>query len=123
MIIFLYGEDTFRSRQKLIELKEKFLREVDRTGNSLITLDGDSINMEKLNESIATPSLFARKRMVIIERILGHKSKILLDQILEYLKNNFSSEKGKNENDANIIIFRDVIAEEKGAKIKLFDFL
>jgi DNA polymerase III subunit delta len=123
MIIFLYGEDTFRSRQKLKELKDKFLREVDKSGNSLVILEGENITINKINESISTSSLFVRKRMVVIERILGNKSKILLDQVLEYLKNNFNSEKIKNEVDENIIIFRDEIAQEKGAKIKLFDFL
>jgi len=57
MIIFLYGEDTFLSRRKLNELKEKFLREVDPSGNGLVVLDGEKAAMEEINESISASSL------------------------------------------------------------------
>ncbi len=62
MIIFLYGEDTFRSRRKLNELKEKFLREVDPSGNSLTILDGEKTELEKINEAISPSSLLSKKK-------------------------------------------------------------
>lgn len=57
MIIFLYGEDTFRSRQKLKELKDKFIREVDPTGNGIVSLAGESLMIEGLSEAIGARSL------------------------------------------------------------------
>lgn len=120
MLIFLYGEDTFRSRQKLKEFKEKFLREVDPAGNSIMTIDGETAAMEKINEAIGTPSLFARKRMIIIEKIFANKSSAILGQAHDYFK---KSEPQKQTRDGNIILFWDDISSPPKAGNKLFKLL
>src|SRR3989339_614612 len=94
MLIFLYGEDSFRSRNKLNELKENF---------------------SQINESISPSSLFASKRMVVIENIFANSKKTILDEILNYLK--------ILKSDENIVIFWDEISGEKMSKNKLFNFL
>ena len=50
MIIFLYGADTFRSREKLKSLKDRFIREVDRSGLNLIELDGEKAGINDINK-------------------------------------------------------------------------
>ena len=50
MIFFLFGPDTYRSRQKLQELKEKFIHDIDPSSNSLTMLDGEIADMGKINE-------------------------------------------------------------------------
>lgn len=116
MIIFLYGEDTFRSRQKLSALKERFKKEVDKENSSLVLLDGAELNMAKFNEAIGSSSLFATKRMVVVERVFSAKNKVLGESVFEYLK------KMPKEND-NVIIFWDEISGEKMSRNKLFNFL
>jgi DNA polymerase III subunit delta len=125
MIIFIYGEDTYSSRKKLQEFKDKFLREVDASGNSLVTIEGENASAEKINETVSVSSLFARKRMVVVEGLLSGKNKAAADQILVFLKNNFGSEQKKLSDISadNIIIFWEGAAEEKNTKSKLFDFL
>src|SRR3989339_832001 len=93
MLIFLYGEDSFRSRNKLNELKANF---------------------SQINESISPSSLFASKRMVVIENIFANSKKTILDEILNYLK--------ILKSDENIVIFWDEISGEKMSKNKLFNF-
>jgi len=118
MIIFLYGEDGFRARRKLNELKERFLREVDKSGNSFLVLDGEKATMEEINESTAASSLLAKKRMIVIENLFANKSKTVFGQIEEYFK--------KKKSEDNIVIFLDGISgKEKPPKHKsgLFDFL
>lgn len=73
MIIFLFGPDTFRSRQKLKEIKEKFLRQVDASGINMQIIDGKTIELEVLDNALSTIPFLAKKRMVIIENILGNK--------------------------------------------------
>lgn len=111
MIIFLYGEDTFRSRQKLNELKEKFLREVDPTGGSLSALDGSIATLEKINESVSPSSFFSKKRMVVVENIFSNKAQPFFGQLAEFFK--------KEKNRDNIIVFRDSVSgAEKLPKYK-----
>lgn len=114
MLIFIYGEDTYSSRQKLNELREKFLREVDPSGNDIVRLDGSTATMERINEAVSPSSLFSRKRMIVIENIFSASSKIVQDQLCDFLE-----KKGDME---NIIIIWDDIS---GAKVagKLFKFL
>ena len=104
MIIFLYGEDTFRSRSKLKEFKDKFLREVDPQGTSLTFLDGEKTTLQKINEAIGSASLLSRKRMVVIENLFNQKEGLVFEQLLDF----FKKQTGKAED--NIIIILDSVA-------------
>ncbi len=99
MIIFLFGEDTYRSRQKLKQLKEKFIREVDPSGSSLTVLNGETVKMKQIGESIGPGTLLAKKRMIIIEDLFTNKDQTILNKVYEYLKNKKSED--------NIVIFWD----------------
>ncbi len=101
MIIFLYGEDDFRAKKKISELKDKFLREVDKSGGSIESIDGKTADLREINEKAATASLLASKRMIIIEDIFSNRNKELLPEVAEYFQ---AKEKNKWE---NIVIFCD----------------
>lgn len=116
MIFFIYGENTYLSRQKLKELKTKFIREVDPTGENLSILDGASLDLAEVNRAVGAQSLFVRKRMVVIENIFANKNKAFFEELTAYLQ------KQKETND-NIIIFWDDISGEKQKNNKLFSFL
>ena len=122
MIFFLYGPDTYRSRKKLEELKQKFAKEVDPTGSSIEVIDGETTDINKINEAISPSSLFARRRMVVIENIFSAKKTEMLNQVLELL-----TKIKKNEKQDNIIIIWDNIESNSKGLIKnkkaLFEFL
>ncbi|MFH1822942.1 MAG: DNA polymerase III subunit delta [Patescibacteria group bacterium] len=86
MIIFLFGQDTFRSREKLYQLKAKFIREIDQTGNNIFILDGKTITLALLNEKISPRSLLISKRLVIIEDIFLNKNSAVLAEVANLLK-------------------------------------
>jgi DNA polymerase-3 subunit delta len=99
MIIFIYGEDTFRSRQKLKELKNKFTKELDPSENNLTALDGKNITIKEIGDSFGARSLLSKKRMIIIENIFSAKNKKIFEEINDYLK------KIKAGESDNIVIF------------------
>ncbi len=136
MIIFLYGEDSFRSRQKLKELKEKFVKEVDPSGNSLVIIDGASAKLEEMNEQISPSSFLVKKRMIIIEDIFRTKTPTLFDGLVDLLEKKAESDnviifwdasvktelKGKKEN----VLMIDTAGKEKAILVKpkkLFEYL
>lgn len=121
MIIFLYGEDTYRSRVKLNELKNKYIAEVDKNGQSIIVINGEKAGINEIVEAAAAPSLFVRKRLVIIENALGNKA--LHVPVLELFEKMGKSAKAGDGKDENIIIFFDDESGEKMGKNKLFNFL
>ncbi len=113
MIIFIYGEDSFRCRQKLNELKTKFLNEVDATGNSLVELSGEKAEFSELAEAINSTSLLSKKRMIIIDNLFSNKGDIVFKQVLDFL------ESRKDDKDSNIVIFKDSIVKTKNVKNKI----
>ena len=115
MIIFIYGPDTYRSRQKLNELKNKFISEIDLSSQSLIVLDGKTTTLKEISEKINTGSLFVKKRMVVIEDIFENKSEKLFSDLASFLKNRTEAT-GSDED--NIIIFRDSDLNSKDRKLK-----
>ena len=81
VLIYLYGEDTFSSRQKLKQLKDKFLKEVDPSGVNLVVLDGEKINIDQFNQAVLSVSFLSRRRMVVIENLLKSKDKKMAEAV------------------------------------------
>ncbi len=113
MIIFLYGEDSFRAKEKLNKFKEKFIAEIDKSAVNLIELDGEKITLGELNKAVATQSFLSKKRMIIIKDILK-QNKVQQTEVLELLKKG----KYREGQDNNIIIFLDVKADKRSALFK-----
>jgi DNA polymerase-3 subunit delta len=120
MIIFLYGEDTYRSSQKLNQIRDKFINEVDSSGMNLITLDGAKLKFEEFNHQVKASPFLARKRMVIIKNLISdNKSKEIQKEIVELLNTEW-----KNTKDDNILVFWESVDHSKTkAKNALWDRL
>jgi len=68
MIIWVYGEDTFRSRQKLKELIAGFKNKFDAGGLNLIFFK-ENFSVDELMPAVASMPFMAPKKMIIIENI------------------------------------------------------
>ena len=112
MIIFLYGEDTFRSRQKLNEFKNKFIREIDSSGNSIDIINGTKATIDEIGRVAGPGTLLAKKRMIIVEDLFSNKTPAIFQQVHSYLKSK------KSVKDDNIIIFWDSKVKTKKFKNK-----
>lgn len=109
MIIFLYGEDTYRSSQKLNQIRDKFSKEVDSTGMNLTTLDGAKLKFEEFNRQVKASPFLARKRLVIIKNLISeNKSKEIQKEIVDLLNN-----ESKNPSEDNILVFWEATGHSK----------
>ncbi len=111
MIFFLYGPDSYRATQKIKELRDKFIAEVDPQGTSIVELDGAKLTLQDLSDAYSSQSLFAKRRFILIKDIFSSKKKELAIDLLEFLK----AEK-KNE---NILLIYEPNLVEKGTGAKL----
>ncbi|MFA5133319.1 MAG: hypothetical protein WC459_00715 [Patescibacteria group bacterium] len=82
MIIFLYGSDILRAREKLDELKRRFLEK--NNGNSflisLISGDPAEFNLAEFRNKVLSAGFFAEKKMVIFNyelRITNYELEII----------------------------------------------
>ena len=87
MIIFFYGENSFRAKQRINELKAKFFREIDPDGQSFNIIDGASTDIAAISAIINTGSLFVKKRLTLIENLFGNK-KDILPTFLDFIQKN-----------------------------------
>ncbi len=100
MIIFLFGEDNFRTHQKILEFKNKFLQS-DKSGSGLSAFDfQEKISAGKVIDVLNLPNLLAPKRLVMVKNIISLGPLDDQKEMLEYLKKNI-----KNlESDKDLII-------------------
>lgn len=98
MILFIFGADSFRARQKILEIKKKYHGEIDKLSTSEAEYDGRNLKVEDLNRLFATDSLFASKRLIQINDVFANKQSDFLKSLTQYL------EIDKSE---NIVVFCD----------------
>ena len=113
MIIFLYGPDTFRSKEKLKILKDRFIKEVDKSGLNLVELEAEKTGINDFNKAVASQSFLAKKRMVVI-RSAFKATKNFQTEVLELLKQG----KFREGKDDNILIFWDEKPDKRSALFK-----
>ncbi len=113
MIIFLYGENNFKAKQKINELKQKFFQEVDPNEHSFNVLDGISADLNEIGQTINTGSLFTKKRLTLIENVFSNKKPSFLEEFLDYLKKN-----NLDKSDDILIIYEPKIKSQKGKIVK-----
>ncbi len=80
MIYFLYGPDTYRSREKLRELVKN-----NSDGFNIQKVDGSRLSADELNKHIATNDLFSQKKFLIVEGLASKDSKAKED-VVEFLR-------------------------------------
>jgi len=117
MIIFIYGQNTFNSQQKLQELKAKFIKDIDSGGDSIKVLDGASTSVQDISQALGSSSLFSSKRLIIVRDIVTNKDKTIFKNLRDYLKKN------EEANNDNIIIFIDEHSGEKMGRNVLWQYL
>jgi len=88
MIIFIYGEDTFRSRQKLSEIIEEYKKK-SKSGLSLKSFDGQELDFQSLKEEIRQASMFEENKLLILRNPISNQK--LKEDILEAAKELLSS--------------------------------
>ncbi len=113
MIIFLYRPDDFRARLKITELREKFVKEVDPTGSSVVTLDGSKATLNELSSAYRPRSLFAKRRFIVIDDVLANKNKDFVGEVAEFVT-------AEKNNDNILVVYESRFVEKKtGAKVSI----
>ncbi len=84
MIIFLYGPDSYRSKQKLDEIISHY-KESGKSGLNLISVDAKENAFPDFYDTLRVSSMFAEKKLVIIKNVFAGKG--FQEELLEEIKN------------------------------------
>ena len=94
MIIFLYGEDSYRSRQKLNEIINHY-KKIHKSGLNLKYFDGRELSLEGFKDEIQQTSMFAEKKMIVLKSVFPNRE----------FKESFLKDSKKFINSKDIILF------------------
>jgi len=72
MLYFLYGEDSYRSKQKLNEIIEHY-KSIHKSGINLEYFGGKDLNFEDLKEEFRQTSMFGGKKLLVLENVFSNK--------------------------------------------------
>ncbi len=100
MIIFFFGEDGFRIKQKLDDVRQHFIKNIDPGSFSLEEINGEKTSIAEISEKINTGSLFTKKRMLIIKNIFKNNNDNLFKNLLSLIKT-------KKDDKSNALVFID----------------
>jgi DNA polymerase-3 subunit delta len=117
MVIYIYGEDTFRSRQYLREQVEKFKQTRDPQGFNTVFLDAKIEPSNRIIEEVLTTPFLAERRMVVVSNILSITDKEFAAALAKRLEE-------KKIPETNVVIFWQGETVGKSKEIKtLQEFL
>jgi len=85
MVIFFYGEDSYRLKQKVRHLKEKFIS-ASLGDTNLAVLEGKTVAYNEIVRQILAMPFLARTRLVIIENLLSEGKKEIQEKIIDIIK-------------------------------------
>ena len=97
MLIFLYGKDNYRAREKLREIIEHY-KKVHKTGLNFKLFEGKEFPFEDFENESKTSSMFKEKKLTILKNIFSDKKN--QEKFIEILK-------GLKQADDIILIFEE----------------
>ncbi|MEF3691932.1 MAG: DNA polymerase III subunit delta [Candidatus Moraniibacteriota bacterium] len=117
MKLFLYGEDNFRLKEKLKEIKDETADKNDSSFSLSVFDFAEEFSLNDLRKVLSTQSLFADKKLIIVKNIFSVKEAGLKKSLGEFLEKNL-----KADLDANfeIIFYQEGLP---GLKDKNFQWL
>lgn len=119
MIIFLYGEDAFRSREKLVELRNAYLEKNPSSG--LFTFDGDTASedvIKTFKQTLNESGLFATKKLVVVRRFT-EASEFIQKNTGEFLEVNW--ERIDADKDTVLLFWEATMPKKTNALYKVLD--
>ncbi len=84
MIIFLYGQDSYRSRQKLNEIIEHY-EKVHKSGLNLTRSDVKKTKFHDFSDRLKITSMFNEKKLIILKNVFSNLK--FQEEFLEEIKN------------------------------------
>lgn len=84
MLFLLHGGDTYRSRQKLNQFKEKF-KQADKGRVNMVVIDANQASVVDICKELTIAPFLHKSRMIIIENILQKKNSAKQASLAEIL--------------------------------------
>lgn len=120
MLTILHGDNVVKSREALLSIKESY------KDAEVIELPG-SVDLTTLKQALESSSLFAQKRLVILENLFSARTKKTDDRMSYLLSGLYDADvvvwEGKKIDGRTLVSFKKTKIEEFKLDVVLFQFL
>ncbi len=114
MIIFIYGSDTYRSRQYLKKMIDKFKVERDPSGYNVVVVDAETTkDGGAILQEILTIPFLAERKLIVIQNLLVSKLADLRTELLTRIE-------AKNLPESTVIVLWEGVEDVKTKEAKAF---
>lgn len=72
MIIFLYGEDSYRSKEKLDEIVDHY-KKIRKSGLNLVYMDANQADFLEFHGNFTISSMFGETKLIILKNVFSNK--------------------------------------------------
>lgn len=86
MILFLYGEDTYRSRARLRKLRKAFCEKHDPSGVNSIRVDGEKMTADAFITHLTVQGFLTPKRFIVVENFCTQGKPKEQQAVLDHLR-------------------------------------
>ncbi|MFH0928195.1 MAG: hypothetical protein V1821_01840 [bacterium] len=83
MVIFVYGEDSFRVEQKVKQLEEQFKKKLDTAGYNFDLYNLPGVEIKTVRETVSAPPFLASKRLVVVRGFYEWKEEKAFDSLVQ----------------------------------------
>jgi len=101
MVIHLTGPDTFRSHQRLSQLRDAWRTKHDPKGMGVVSFDAESVTPEEFRSALMTSGFFSQKKLIVLNNYRPSAAGIKSDELVELLK-------PLSKEDSVVIIIREI---------------
>lgn len=115
MIIFLFGKDSYRSRQKLNEIISRY-QAIHQSGLNFLKSEANDFDLVKFQDGLQSVSMFAEKKLVVAFDFLQELAAPVQEKLLAFLK----ATKLKEKKDVILVFYESSLPDKN---LKLFQFL
>lgn len=73
MVIFIYGQDVYRSRRKLSEIVANFRAREDKANMNTAVVEASKSDIGEIQQALFAPAFLGNKRLVVVNGLLAQK--------------------------------------------------
>lgn len=110
MIIFLHGQDSYRSKQKLNEIVDHY-KKSQKSGLNLVYIDANQSDFSDFYDTLRNSAMFSEKKLVILKNVFSNKK----------FQEDFLEDSKKLEDLKDVIVVYE--KEEIDQRLKLLKYL
>lgn len=117
MVLFLYGENNFATREYLHQVIDQFKQKVDPQGLNITIISGQDLTIDNWRSVTTDSNLLSPRRLIVIEDLLINRK--IPDSLQELIKDTIKQQGGDEPHTNVLVFYESTLPDQRMALFKL----